>query len=137
MLLQDLKLIESSAVNIIFKQNVTDSGQGSVKVEYGTVDFEAGGHLTDNPESTVIALRATPCIRGFRKDIEHSEGQEDFILKIEIRMLFAFDSKIKLSDTFIQENSWYFSSFLRAFFKQCAEDILKHTTLHGIKLQAN
>ncbi|EMJ5321148.1 hypothetical protein ACYB9B_24010 [Klebsiella pneumoniae] len=135
--LQDLKLIESSAVNIFFNQNVTSSGQGSIKVEYGTVEFEVGGHLTDNPETTVVALKATPCIRGFRKDIEHVEGQEDFILKIEIRMLYAFDSKLELSEKFIQENSWYFSSFLRAYFRQYAEDILKNTTLNGIKLQAN
>ncbi|EPH1426115.1 TPA: hypothetical protein QIC20_001064 [Klebsiella aerogenes] len=137
MLLQNLKLIESSAVSISFQQNVTSSGNGTVKVEYGTVDFEAGGHLTDSPETTVIALRATPCIRGFRKDIEHTEGQEDFILKIEMRMLYAFDSKLKLSESFIQDNKWYFASFIRTYFKQYAEDILKNTTLHGIKLQAN
>lgn len=137
MLLHDLKLIESSIVNIDFQQNVKASGQGTIKVEYGTVDFEAGGNLNGNPETTVMVLKATPCIRGFRKDVEQVQGTEDFILKIEMRMIYSIDRKEKITEAFIQKNTWYFSSFLRTYFKQYADDILKHTTLNGIKLLHN
>ncbi|EMQ0190757.1 hypothetical protein L9F34_003551 [Klebsiella aerogenes] len=135
--LQELRLIEASAINITFKQNSLVKGKGSIKVDYGTVEFEAGGHLVDKPEAGVLAMRASPCIRGFQGDQEHIDGKEEFFLQIEIRLVFVFDSKSEMSQDFILENSWYFSSFIRTFFKNFADDILKNTTLNGIKLQLN
>lgn len=39
--LQELRLIEASAINITFKQNSLVKGKGSIKVDYGTVEFVA------------------------------------------------------------------------------------------------
>ncbi|WP_205955185.1 hypothetical protein [Pantoea stewartii] len=133
MLLADLKLIEVCALEISFQHHIAMPGQGKIKVEYGAVEFEVGSTLVDAPENSTIIIKATPCIKGFRDDMD----KEDFNLTIKIRMVYSYPNSAKIDENFLKENNWYFGSYLKTYFKFYADETLSKTTINGIKLDYN
>jgi len=133
MLLDDLKLIEAAATGISFEHHVLQSGQGKIKTEYGEIEFEGGGSLVADESKSTIHVKAAPTITGYREDAEGA----DFILKINMRLLYVYPSNLELTEAFLQSNSWYFGSFIRTYFKFYADGILSTTTLQGIQLAYN
>ncbi|MES4612991.1 hypothetical protein V2154_10445 [Ewingella sp. CoE-038-23] len=133
MLLADIKLIEVNTLDVIFKHAITEPGQGKIRVEYGEIEFEAGGILTVDASSATIRIKAAPAVYGFR------DGQEndDFSLKIGISMLYVYPSNQSLDETYLQENHWYFASMLKTYFKFYAEDIFNKSSIDGVKLPYN
>lgn len=133
MLLKDIKLLEVTSLNVAFSHNATESGQGRVRTEYGDIEFEAGGTLTEDPSQSVIIVKATPSVTGFREGVEGY----DFSLKISLRMIYSYPTEKKLTQEFLIDSSWYFTSLLKTYFKFYADDILRKTTIEGIKLDLN
>jgi len=52
-------------------------------------------------------------------------------------MVYTYPSSEVVDEKFIRDNSWYFSSFLRTYFKFFAENILKQAGINGITLPFN
>lgn len=136
MLLSDLNLIEVSARKINFEYSILVPGQGKIKVEYGELNFEAGGELTEDETKGIIRVNAFPSIKGFRE----IQSDPDFSLNLNIGMLYVYP-KEKMQDSeiesFLQENVWYFASFLRTYFKVYVDNILSTSTINGVKLPFN
>ncbi|EJG2186764.1 hypothetical protein BWD41_05360 [Citrobacter braakii] len=134
MLPSDITMVESAILNVEFNQTMLTPGEGTIKVTYGALDFEVGGGvLTENPSMQSIKVSASPIAQGFRKDVE----KPDFSLKIDIRMIFSYPKDEIVDEDFLKDHTWYFSSLMRVYFKFYAEDILKNTTLDGIKFACN
>lgn len=130
MLPNDINMVESAILNVEFNQTMLTPGEGTIKVVYGALDFEVGG---GDPSMSSIKVSASPIAQGFRKGSE----KPDFSLKIDIRMIFSYPKSENLNEDFLKEYTWYFSSLMRVYFKFYAEDILKNTTLDGIKFACN
>ncbi|WP_267369215.1 MULTISPECIES: hypothetical protein [unclassified Pantoea] len=133
MLLEELKLIEAAATGISFEHHVLQSGQGQIKIEYGEIEFEGGNSLVNDESKSTLHVKVAPSITGYREDAEGA----DFILKINMRLLYVYPSNQELTEEFLQKNSWYFGSFIRTYFKFYADGILSNTTLQGIQLAYN
>lgn len=133
MLLADIKLIEVSALDIIFKHKSSEPGQGKLSVEYGDVEFEVGATLVENPSNSTIRVKACPAVYG------HKEGAatDDFELKISISMLYVYPAEVDIEESYLRENHWYFASMLKCYFKFYADDIFNKSSLNGIKLAYN
>ncbi|WP_142910690.1 hypothetical protein, partial [Klebsiella pneumoniae] len=86
MQLKDLKLIEVSSTKVEFEQNSHIPGKGKTKIEYGQLNFEAGGTLTQNESKSTVTILASPQITGVREGSEVPE----FTLKISMRMIYIY-----------------------------------------------
>ena len=133
MLLADIKLIEVNTRSVSFDHIVTDPGEGQIRVEYGEIEFEAGGVLVGNESNSTIRIKASPSIYGFR------EGKVggDFVLKIVMNMLYVYPSNQNLDEDYLRDNHWYFASMLKTHFKFYAEDILSKSSINGVQLPFN
>ncbi|ECC3463690.1 hypothetical protein AA471_13550 [Salmonella enterica subsp. enterica] len=132
MQLSELRLIESVLLSADFKQAQFFHGSVEVRFTYGQITFNTEETLSsDEPISTIIIV-ATP------KATASSEGGiEEFSLNMSIRMVYAYPSTETVSEEFLQENSWYFASFLRTFFKFYADEILQRAGIEGIRFPLN
>lgn len=108
MVLDDFKLIEVSATGISFEHLQMESGQGTIEIDYGEIEFEAGGVLVGNESQSTVQVKAAPSISGRRLGV----NDNDFILKINMRMLFVCPRTEELNEDFLQSSSWYFGSML-------------------------
>lgn len=133
MLLTDIELIEASSTDISFTHRVVAPGQGKIKVEYGELEIEVGGIPGNYPHHATIVVRATPVITGFRDEVE----DYDFQLKISMRMVYLYPKENDVSESFVVQNTWYFSSFIKTYFKIYAEGVLDKTSIRDIKLPFN
>ncbi|MDQ2324570.1 hypothetical protein RBI98_07170 [Citrobacter koseri] len=133
MQLKDIKLIEVSTKSTIFEQNSFTSGKGKIKVEYGELNFEVGGVLVQDEKKSTVIVTATPQILGSREGSENLE----FSLKISMRMIYIYSRENVMDEKFLADNAWYFSSFLRTYFKIYAEQIFNQSSISGIKLPLN
>ncbi|WP_312384947.1 MULTISPECIES: hypothetical protein [Atlantibacter] len=133
MVLDDFKLIEVSATGISFEHLQMESGQGTIEIDYGEIEFEAGGVLVGNESQSTVQVKAAPSISGRRLGV----NDNDFILKINMRMLFVCPRTEELNEDFLQSSSWYFGSMLRTHFKFYADEILNKTTIKGVQLPYN
>ncbi|HDK6402123.1 TPA: hypothetical protein M4198_002788 [Klebsiella variicola] len=133
MQLKDLKLIEVSSTKVEFEQKSHIPGKGKTKIEYGQLNFEAGGTLTQNESKSTVTILASPQITGVREGSEVPE----FTLKISMRMIYIYSKENVIDEKFLAENAWYFSSFLRTYFKMYAEQVFSQSSISGIKLPLN
>lgn len=133
MVLDDFKLIEVSATGISFEHRLMEPGQGTIEIDYGEIEFEAGGVLVGDDSQSTVHVKAAPSITGHREGV----AGNDFLLKINMRMLFVCPRTDELNEEFLQDSSWYFGSMLRTHFKFYADDILSKTTIKGIQLAYN
>lgn len=130
--LHDLKLIEAANFSVQFEQSKTAVGTGQFTLDYGDVSVEGGGKLsTDNSKSLVI-IDATPTMLGSAEKSEDSEYY--FRLKINLRLVYAYDSKLEMSPKFLNENQWFFASQIMLFFKLFSQDVFKNSTISEIKI---
>ncbi|EEO7838286.1 hypothetical protein G6C41_005182 [Salmonella enterica] len=132
MQLSELRLIESVLLSADFKQAQFFHGSVEMKFTFGQITFNTEETpSSDGPVSTLIIV-ATP------KATASSEGGiEEFSLNMSIRMVYAYPSTETVSEEFLQENSWYFASFLRTFFKFYADEILQRAGIEGIRFPLN
>lgn len=133
MQLKDLKLIQVSSTKLEFEQNSHIPGKGKTKIEYGKLNFEAGGTLTQDESKLTVIVQASPQIIGLREGSEVPE----FTLKMSMRMIYIYPNENVIDEKFLADNAWYFSSFLRAYFKMYAEQVLSQSPISGIKLPLN
>jgi hypothetical protein len=133
MVLDDFKLIDVSATGISFEHHLMEPGQGTIEIDYGEIEFEAGGVLVGDESKSTVHVKAAPSITGHREGVKGN----DFLLKINMRMLFVCPRTDELTEDFLQTSSWYFGSMLRTHFKFYADDILSKTTIKGIQLAYN
>lgn len=132
MLLSKLQLIEASVINSSIMR-IGDSYGGDVTFEYGNLNFEAGGHLLSNPELSVIVVNASPY--GYSYDSESSA--KVFSLKMDIKMVYTYPKDEKIDADFLIDNTWYFSSFMKTYFKFFADTLLVQSGIKGISLPMN
>ncbi|HED2523852.1 TPA: hypothetical protein R4Y92_002608 [Klebsiella aerogenes] len=130
------KLIEVQATNISYKHNLqpTFGGGGGINVDYGGINYEFGETYNDDPSYSAIVVTASPEVRGFRYD---NDNDNEFHLKIDMRLIFVCDKSCNIDIDFVFLNEWYFSSFLRTYFKFYAEGIFEKSPFKGIKLPYN
>jgi len=133
MLLNELTLIEAANIETHFNQNGLQAGQGSFEIDYGSLSIEAGGSLIADTSKSVLVVHAEPKAFGKRENHESVE----FSLSIKMRLIFAYPASYEIDENFLKENSWFFSSQMKIFFKQYAESILRQSGLAGIKLPMN
>lgn len=133
MLLNELTLIEALNFETHFTQNGMQTGQGSFEIDYGSLNVEAGGNLLNDTSKSVLVVYAEPKALGKRENQENVE----FTLSIKLRLIFSYPSSYEIDEKFVHENSWFFSSQMKIFFKQYAESILRQSGIDGIKLPFN
>lgn len=133
MFLNDLTLIEARTVRTNFIQNQEVKGSGQVTISYGSLNFEAGGVLTDDASRSVIAVMATPSVSG---QSDHLIG-DAFVLQMDLKMVYTYPSTETVTEDFLAENTWYFVSYLKTYFKMYAEQVLSQTGINGVTLPLN
>lgn len=133
MLLSEFKLIETTNLETEFKQSGSPKGQGSVDFVFGSLNLEAGKVLSSDETKSVVIVLAEPKAIGYRDD----GVTEEFSLRMKMRMTYTYPSSYTLDAKFLEGNSWFFSSFLKTYFKFYAEEILKQSGIDGIKLPLN
>lgn len=132
MQLSELRLIESVLLSADFKQAQFFHGSVEVRFTFGQITFNTEETLSSAEPISTIVIVATP------KATASSEGGiEEFSLNMSIRMVYAYPSTETVSEEFLQENSWYFASFLRTFFKFYADEILQRAGIEGIRFPLN
>ncbi|ENQ3930692.1 hypothetical protein ACEF99_002536 [Salmonella enterica subsp. enterica serovar Newport] len=132
MQLSELRLIESVLLSADFKQAQFFHGSVEMKFTFGQITFNTEETPSSDGSVSTIIIVATP------KATANSEGGiEEFSLNMSIRMVYAYPSTETVSEEFLQENSWYFASFLRTFFKFYADEILQRAGIEGIRFPLN
>ncbi|WP_447875848.1 hypothetical protein [Serratia fonticola] len=132
MLLSEFKLIEVINLETEFRQGDRPKGQGKVDFAFGSMEIEAGKVLSSDGEKSVITVIAEPKATGYRDG-----DTEEFMLRIKMRMAYACPSSYTLDAKFLKDSSWFFSGFLKAYFKMYADEILKQSGINGVKLPLN
>lgn len=132
MLLSELQLIEASVTNSAISR-LGDSYGGEVTFEYGDLNFEAGGTLLSNPNLSVIIVHASPFADRYGPD----KSTKVFSLKIDMKMVYTYPKDKTVDETFLIENTWYFSSFMKTYFKFFADTLLAQAGVSGISLPMN
>lgn len=133
MLLSELSLIEVTNLRTEFRQTDAHEGSGEVNFLFGSLTFEVGAKLIADESKSVIIIQANPKAIALRDD----KVTEEFSLDIAMRMVYTYPSSEVVDENFIKDNSWYFSSFLRTYFKVFADNILKQAGINGIALPFN
>lgn len=133
MLLSELSLIEVTTLRTDFRQTDAHEGSGEVNFLFGSLNFEVGAKLIADETKSIIIIQANPKATALRED----KVTEEFSLDIAMRMVYTYPSSEVVDEKFIRDNSWYFSSFLRTYFKFFAENILKQAGINGITLPFN
>lgn len=116
-----------------FKLTPAPQGKGTVRIEYGKLNFEVGGTLTSDSTKSVIAVHGMPQIRGFKD----GSTDEEFSLKIQLKMVYIYPAVEVLDENVLKENSWYFASFLKTYFKFYADGVINQSIINDIKLPFN
>jgi len=133
MSLAEIKLIEVVTTNVDFTHKMHSQGVGEMSVEYGDLEFQAGVSLKNNMNTHAIIVNAAPQVTGYKEGVK----EFDFLLKINMRMVYTYPESITVDEQFLRENTWYFSSVLRTYFKFHADDILNKTAISSLKLALN
>lgn len=133
MILDKLKLIDASSLELKFWMADKPQGEGSVDVTFGQLNFEAGGLLLSDDGKSAIVVFAEPKVVG--KD--RSTGENAFSLSIKLKMIYSYPSSETIDEQVIRDGSWYFSSFARTYFKLFAEPVLRQAGINGVSLPLN
>ncbi|EKK3978376.1 hypothetical protein AUN02_21875 [Cronobacter sakazakii] len=132
-MLNDFNLLEVTTLETSFKQKGHSRGQGNVDFIFGSLNIEAGAELATDSSKSVLIVLAEPQAVGFREE----NNEEEFSLSMKMKMVYTYPSSFTVDEKFITESSWFFSSFLRTYFKFYAEEILRQAGIDGIKLPLN
>ncbi|EPS9204299.1 hypothetical protein ACVMY6_004628 [Klebsiella pneumoniae] len=130
----DIKLVECSIINITFNHNPKPKGQGVVRVDYGPLSFKYGAGFGGDSSRHGVVVSAEPVVTGVRDD---KADENEFLLKIEMRMIYTYDKIPTDHVEVISNNTWYFTSLLRAYFKFYAESIMSKSSFQGVDLPYN
>jgi len=131
--IEDLQLVESAAFKIQFDQKIKSPGKGKTKIDFGEIEIEAGGMLTNNNDLSMMFVNSTPVLVGLTEG-EGGEEVENFRLEIEIRLAFSYKTSSKVTQEFIERSQWFFSAQIRTFFKIFADNALRYTTIKELKI---
>lgn len=132
MQLSELTLIESVLLNADFKQAQSFQGAVEMKLTFGQITFNVKEAQSSDGSIPTIIIRATP-----KATASRGGGIEEFSLNMSIRMVYTYPPTETVSKEFLHENSWYFASYLRTFFKFYADEILQRAGIEGIRLPLN